>query len=94
MGGTWYAGDGESGGAGCAAAGATGLCWYIGAFMVPGVMWVGVIGADGAVGSLLYISDAVDDLPCVNLGGRRSIKKKSTINSTHFTLSNTTVTTH
>ena len=25
---------------------------------------------------LLYTSDAADDLPCVDLGGRRSIKKK------------------
>ena len=28
------------------------------------------------VGCLLYTSDAADDLPCVDLGGRRSIKKK------------------
>ena len=28
---------------------------------------------------LLYTSDAADDLPCVDLGGRRIIKKKKTI---------------
>ena len=28
---------------------------------------------------LLYTSDAADDLPCVDLGGRRSIKKKKNI---------------
>ena len=28
------------------------------------------------VGCLLYTSDAADDLPCVDLGGRRHIKKK------------------
>ena len=27
---------------------------------------------------LLYTSDAADDLPCVDLGGRRIIKKKKT----------------
>ena len=26
---------------------------------------------------LLYTSDAADDLPCVDLGGRRIIKKKN-----------------
>ena len=33
---------------------------------------------DGALDRpcLLYTSDASDDLPCVNLGGRRSLKKK------------------
>eukprot|EP00831_Metopus_contortus_P003044 TRINITY_DN11130_c0_g1_i1.p1 TRINITY_DN11130_c0_g1~~TRINITY_DN11130_c0_g1_i1.p1 ORF type:complete len:188 (-),score=29.57 TRINITY_DN11130_c0_g1_i1:66-629(-) len=30
---------------------------------------------------LLYTSDAADDTPCVDLGGRRIIKKKKTINS-------------
>ena len=29
-------------------------------------------------GCLLYTSDAADDLPCVDLGGRRSLKKKNT----------------
>ena len=28
-------------------------------------------------GCLLYTSDAADDLPCVDLGGRRIIKKKN-----------------
>ena len=31
-----------------------------------------------AVGCLLYTSDADDDLPCVDLGGRRVIKQKKT----------------
>ena len=30
-------------------------------------------------GCLLYTSDAADDLPCVDLGGRRIIKKKNTL---------------
>ena len=29
---------------------------------------------------LLYTSDAADDLPCVDLGGRRIIKKKNSTN--------------
>ena len=29
------------------------------------------------VGCLLYTSDAADDTPCVDLGGRRIIKKKT-----------------
>ena len=38
------------------------------------------LGADVRVAScLLYTSDAADDLPCVDLGGRRIIKKKKTI---------------
>ena len=28
---------------------------------------------------LLYTSDAADDLPCVDLGGRRIIKKKTNV---------------
>ena len=39
------------------------------------------IAAHGTV-CLLYTSDAADDLPCVDLGGRRIIKKK-TYRSTH-----------
>ena len=36
-------------------------------------------GAAGrAYGCLLYTSDAADDLLCVDLGGRRIIKKKHT----------------
>ena len=31
---------------------------------------------------LLYTSDAADDLPCVDLGGRRRIKKKTKTNNT------------
>ena len=34
---------------------------------------------------LLYTSDAADDLPCVDLGGPRIIKKKKTISYTHLT---------
>ena len=37
---------------------------------------------------LLYTSDAADDLPCVDLGGRRTIKKKKP-QFYHFTPSNT-----
>ena len=32
---------------------------------------------------LLYTSDAADDLLCVDLGGRRIIKKKKKIHNTH-----------
>ena len=32
---------------------------------------------------LLYTSDAADDLLCVDLGGRRIIKKKKTLNKIH-----------
>ena len=32
------------------------------------------------LGCLLYTSDAADDLLCVDLGGRRIIKKKNNIN--------------
>ena len=32
---------------------------------------------------LLYTSDAADDLPCVDLGSRRIIKKKNTHTHTH-----------
>ena len=39
----------------------------------------GGAGGDGDVlrGCLLYTSDAADDLLCVDLGGRRIIKKKN-----------------
>ena len=33
-----------------------------------------------AISCLLYTSDAADDTPCVDLGGRRIIKKKKKIN--------------
>eukprot|EP00831_Metopus_contortus_P081079 TRINITY_DN8446_c0_g1_i4.p1 TRINITY_DN8446_c0_g1~~TRINITY_DN8446_c0_g1_i4.p1 ORF type:complete len:101 (+),score=15.20 TRINITY_DN8446_c0_g1_i4:227-529(+) len=36
---------------------------------------------------LLYTSDAADDTPCVDLGGRRIIKKKITKNSDTLTTS-------
>ena len=35
-------------------------------------------------GCLLYTSDAADDLPCVDLGGRRIIKKKNYNDSRHI----------
>ena len=34
------------------------------------------LGSGGDSGCLLYTSDAADDLLCVDLGGRRIIKKK------------------
>ena len=34
---------------------------------------------------LLYTSDAADDLLCVDLGGRRIIKKKKQITTHHYT---------
>ena len=33
---------------------------------------------------LLYTSDAADDLPCVDLGGRRIIKKKNNITAPYW----------
>ena len=36
-----------------------------------------------AVACLLYTSDAADDLLCVDLGGRRIIKKKTTQHNRH-----------
>ena len=38
-------------------------------------IWVFAAG----MGCLLYTSDAADDLLCVDLGGRRIIKKKNTL---------------
>ena len=35
-----------------------------------------VVGPPEDVACLLYTSDAADDTPCVDLGGRRIIKKK------------------
>ena len=37
------------------------------------------------LGCLLYTSDAADDLLCVDLGGRRLIQKKNTIQTTELT---------
>ena len=37
----------------------------------------GHVGAVGRIACLLYTSDAADDLLCVDLGGRRIIKKKN-----------------
>ena len=42
-----------------------------------GKLLIAMHGADGvAYSCLLYTSDAADDLLCVDLGGRRIIKKK------------------
>ena len=38
-----------------------------------------LLGRELDVTCLLYTSDAADDLLCVDLGGRRIIKKKTTI---------------
>ena len=40
---------------------------------------------DVIYGCLLYTSDAADDTPCVDLGGRRTIKKKNTHTILHRT---------
>ena len=42
-----------------------------------GVGQWGPQGTDPALACLLYTSDAADDLLCVDLGGRRIIKKKN-----------------
>ena len=47
------------------------------------VGYAGVIGADKLC--LLYTSDAADDLLCVDLGGRRIIKKKTIKPTNYFT---------
>ena len=39
------------------------------------------IGLTYVYGCLLYTSDAADDLLCVDLGGRRSIKNKTSTHS-------------
>ena len=41
---------------------------------------------------LLYTSDAADDLLCVDLGGRRIIKKKNNIQQ--YSIDNLTITLH
>ena len=40
---------------------------------------------NSVTGCLLYTSDAADDLLCVDLGGRRIIKKKTKKNKTQTT---------
>ena len=47
-------------------------------------------GFDGVVACLLYTSDAADDLLCVDLGGRRIIKKKNKTTQDSTNLSNST----
>ena len=51
------------------------LRWATG-FRVPGPRFAAV-KPPGFPGCLLYTSDAADDLLCVDLGGRRIIKKKN-----------------
>mgnify|MGYP007068840746 CR=1 FL=1 len=48
----------------------------IDSLLVPGLIAAGVLDGNNWV-CLLYTSDAADDLLCVDLGGRRIIKKKS-----------------
>ena len=43
---------------------------------------------------LLYTSDAADDLLCVDLGGRRILKKNKTTQHTHTLAHTTTYYTH
>ena len=43
---------------------------------------------------LLYTSDAADDLLCVDLGGRRIIKKKKNLKKKHCLLETSADTTH
>ena len=46
----------------------------------------GALPAERVVGHcLLYTSDAADDLLCVDLGGRRIIKKKKAMNTRKIT---------
>eukprot|EP00657_Telonema_sp_P-1_P000661 TRINITY_DN11288_c0_g1_i1.p1 TRINITY_DN11288_c0_g1~~TRINITY_DN11288_c0_g1_i1.p1 ORF type:complete len:121 (+),score=38.58 TRINITY_DN11288_c0_g1_i1:125-487(+) len=62
----------------------------------PSIAAGGVIGKGGSIiaalrnetGCLLYTSDAADDLLCVDLGGRRSIKKKKHSNELSHNHSN------
>ena len=54
----------------------------IGAFVDAAQREVPVAAVDGAC--LLYTSDAADDLLCVDLGGRRIIKKKTTLPLIHI----------
>src|SRR5450756_2897764 len=50
---------------------------WIGNVIAPVGAGVAVLGAIGSYATcLLYTSDAADDLLCVDLGGRRIIKKK------------------
>ena len=42
----------------------------------------GIVGGSALAACLLYTSDAADDLLCVDLGGRRIIKKKKKHNIT------------
>ena len=42
---------------------------------------INLVAADMGYGCLLYTSEAADDLPCVDLGGRRIIQKKKRHNA-------------
>ncbi len=53
------------------------------ALEAEGVVFIG----PPAHARLLYTSDAADDLPCVDLGGRRILHKKKTITDINTTLS-------
>ena len=46
------------------------------ALIMSGIVFVNEQKVDKAGELSLYTSDAADDLPCVDLGGRRIIKKK------------------
>ena len=46
-------------------------------FVVPGVRWSKIL--PNLPSCLLYTSDDADELLCVDLGGRRIIKKKNNI---------------
>ena len=52
------------------------------AFRKAGMQFFAVIHVGPFQACLLYTSDAADDLLCVDLGGRRIIKKKTKVN--HF----------
>src|SRR5450756_3109513 len=49
----------------------------------PAVKWVPGFSEVQYCSCLLYTSDAADDLLCVDLGGRRIIKKKKEPNTLH-----------
>ena len=55
--------------------------WRIGFTAAPSNLIEGMV----RIHCLLYTSDAADDLPCVDLGGRRIIKKKTKITLSLYT---------
>ncbi len=58
------------------------------ALLVPSVALMTITGPYSC---LLYTSDAADDLLCLNLGGRRTIKKKKTKQDTQHVESNSKI---